>query len=87
MSDLMTLGDLVFEPGAVVPRHHHDVQEAFYVFEGSTTVRLGDEAFDLSAGDALLVPAGLSHDFRNHSGRPCRMVWAYAGLNVPTHFE
>ena len=87
MSNLMTLGDLVFEPGAVVPRHHHDEQEAFYVFEGSGTVWLGDEAFELAAGDAMLVPAGVSHKFHNDSGRPWRMAWVYAGLDEVTHFE
>ena len=87
MSDLMTMGDLVFEPGAFVPRHHHDAQEAFYVFEGNGTVILGDEEFDLSVGDALLVPAGESHGFRNDSGRPWRMVWVYSALDSKTCFE
>ena len=86
-SHLMTLGDLVFEPGAIVPRHHHDVQEAFYVFEGTTTVWLGDEEIELEPGDGMLVPAGLSHKFHNRSGRPCRMVWVYEELGAATHFE
>ena len=86
-SDLMTMGDLVFEPGAVVERHHHDVQEAFHVFEGSTTVWLGDEGFELEAGDGMLVPSGMSHKFHNRSGRPCRMVWAYPQLDAETHWE
>lgn len=85
MSDLMLMGDLVFEPGAVIPRHHHDVQEAFYVFEGSGTVTLGDEEFVLSVGDSMLVPVGVSHAFHNDSGRPWRMVWLYAGLDNVTH--
>lgn len=87
MSESMTLGDLVFEPGAIVPRHHHDVEEAFFVFEGRTTVWLGDEEIELEAGDGMLVPSGMSHMFHNRSGRPCRMAWAYAALDALTHFE
>ena len=33
VSQEISLGDCVFEPGAVVPSHRHDVEEAFYVFE------------------------------------------------------
>ena len=87
MSESLTLGDLVFEPGAAVPGHHHDVQEAFYVFEGSGTAVVGGEEFELSVGDALLVPSGVPHAFRNESGRPWRMVWAYTALDADTHFE
>jgi quercetin dioxygenase-like cupin family protein len=87
MSEALTMGDLVFEPGAVVPGHHHEVQEAFYVFEGSGTVIVGGEEFELSVGDSLLVPSGVSHAFRNESGRPWRMVWAYAALDAATYFD
>ena len=48
---------------------------------------LGEEETQLSVGDAMLVPSGVSHAFKNDSGRPWRMVWAYGGLNVGTDFE
>mgnify|MGYP001172225349 CR=1 FL=1 len=83
----LTLGDLVFEPGSIVDWHHHDVQEAFYVFEGSTTVWLGEEEIELERGDGMLVPIGVKHKFHNRSGLPCRMVWDYAELDAATHWD
>ena len=86
-SDYMKLGDLIFEPGSEIGRHHHQAQEAFVVVEGTGTVWLGEEETQLSVGDAMLVPSGVSHAFKNDSGRPWRMVWAYGGLDVGTEFE
>ena len=82
-----TLGDLVFEPGSIVDWHHHDVQEVFYVFEGSTTVWLGEEEIELERGDGMLVPIGMKHKFHNRSGLPCRMVWGYPELDATTHWD
>ena len=86
-SDYIKMGDLVFEPGSEIGRHRHQAQEAFVVTEGTGTVWLGEEEALLSVGDAMLVPSGVSHAFKNDSGRPWRMVWAYGGLNVGTEFE
>jgi quercetin dioxygenase-like cupin family protein len=86
-SDYIKMGDLVFEPGSEIGRHRHQAQEAFVVTEGTGTVWLGEEEALLSVGDAMLVPSGVSHAFKNDSGRPWRMVWAYGGLDVGTEFE
>ena len=86
-SDYRKMGDLVFEAGSEIGRHRHKAQEAFIVIEGTGTVWLGEEKTQLSVGDAMLVPSGVSHAFKNDSGRPWRMVWAYGGLNVGTEFE
>ena len=86
-SEFVKMGDLIFEPGSEIGRHHHQAQELFMVTEGTGTVWLGEQQTELSVGDAMLVPAGVSHAFKNDSGRPWRMVWAYAGLDVGTEFE
>lgn len=87
VSQTISLGDCVFEPGAVVPSHRHDVEEVFYVFEGSGTAVVDGEEYQVSVGDALLVPIGASHSFRNESGRPWRMVFAYSSLEATTVFD
>ena len=86
-SDFLKMGDLVFEAGSEIGRHHHQAQELFVVTEGTGTVWLGEEKCELSKGDAMLVPAGVSHAFKHDSGGPWRMVWAYGGLDVGTDFE
>ena len=87
VSGEISLGDCVFEPGAVVPSHRHDVEEAFYVFEGTGTAVVNDEEFEVSVGDALHIPRGARHSFRNESGRPWRMVFAYSALEATTIFD
>ncbi|MBI2941797.1 MAG: cupin domain-containing protein [Chloroflexi bacterium] len=54
-------------PGAVLPLHYHDVEEAFTVISGEGLSEIGGECFRLAAGDALLIPASAHHQLRNPS--------------------
>jgi quercetin dioxygenase-like cupin family protein len=48
--------------GAATPMHiHHDADETFYVVDGELTVFLGDERFDVAAGDYVFGPRGIPH--------------------------
>lgn len=73
----VTLGEVVLEPGAGVPPHRHKVAEAFFVISGTGTALMEDEEVTVSAGDALLAPAGDLHGFRNDSSGEIRMVFFY----------
>jgi len=55
----------VLEPGARVPRHTNEVEHEQFVLEGDYVVGIGDETHTVSAGDALLIPAGVEHWYRN----------------------
>ncbi|ELZ87404.1 cupin [Haloferax elongans ATCC BAA-1513] len=57
----------VLEPGASVPNHTNEVEHEQYVLSGSYTVGIGDEEYDVEAGDSLLIPAGVPHWYRNGS--------------------
>jgi quercetin dioxygenase-like cupin family protein len=52
-------------PGAEVPRHTNEVEHEQYVLAGEYVVGLGDEEVTVAAGDALLIPAGTVHWYRN----------------------
>ena len=52
-------------PGA---HSHENNVELFLVTEGTMTFLVGDEWIDAPAGTFLRVPAGMTHDFANHSG-------------------
>ncbi|MFC6905593.1 cupin domain-containing protein [Halalkalicoccus tibetensis] len=52
-------------PGAEVPRHTNEVEHEQYVLEGEYVVGIGDEEHVVSAGDSLLIPAGVVHWYRN----------------------
>jgi mannose-6-phosphate isomerase-like protein (cupin superfamily) len=76
-----------FAPRTGPPLHlHRDQDDSFYLLEGTLTVQVGDEVFDIGPGDFLCVPPGVAHTFDNlHNGdEPVRAI------NVMTpggHFE
>ena len=53
------------QPGGSNPPHHHDREEVMALLAGSVTVVLDDERRLLSAGDAIVVPAGAVHRVEN----------------------
>jgi quercetin dioxygenase-like cupin family protein len=53
------------DPGCGAPTHLHAVEEVLTVLEGQAEVWLGDEKSPLTAGQSLIVPAGIKHGFRN----------------------
>ncbi len=56
--------------GASVPRHTNAVEHEQYVLEGEYVVGIGDEEHTVSAGDSLLIPAGVEHWYRNDRDDP-----------------
>ncbi|MFC5367297.1 cupin domain-containing protein [Salinirubrum litoreum] len=55
----------VLAPGSEVPRHTNEVEHEQYVLDGEYVVGIGDEEYTVSAGDSLLIPAGVVHWYRN----------------------
>ncbi|USZ70951.1 cupin domain-containing protein [Natronosalvus halobius] len=55
------------EPGAEVPPHTNAVEHEQYVLEGEYVVGIGDQEYDVEAGDSLLIPAGTVHWYRNET--------------------
>jgi quercetin dioxygenase-like cupin family protein len=51
--------------GEEVRRHSHDCEEVIYVAAGQLVATLEAESIALARGDALLVPTGRAHGFRN----------------------
>jgi mannose-6-phosphate isomerase-like protein (cupin superfamily) len=57
------------------PLHlHHEQDDTFFVIEGTLTVQVGDELFDLHAGDLVCAPKGVSHTFANVAKEPVRVI-------------
>ncbi|MGB9987108.1 cupin domain-containing protein [Salarchaeum japonicum] len=55
----------VLDAGASVPEHTNEVEHEQYVLSGEYTVGIGDEEYEVSAGDSLLIPADAVHWYRN----------------------
>ena len=52
------------QPGWVGVRHSHPHEQAAYVVSGRLKVSVGDEAFEVSAGDSFVVRGGVEHEAR-----------------------
>ena len=75
-----TDGDLCFFEGdsdskGGPPLHiHHEQDEIFYVVQGKYHFQVGDERFELSAGDCLFAPRKVPHTFANVSEGKSKMM-------------
>lgn len=78
----ITTGVTVFEPGTGIPLHSHNVEESVLVLGGQATVILGEETFDVVAGDATWIPKDIPHRFVNRGDGQLRIYWVYAGRYV-----
>jgi HTH-type transcriptional regulator, repressor for puuD len=78
----VTTGITEFPVGAGIPLHTHNVEESVLVLEGQATAVIGEDSFDLEAGDATWAPAGVPHRFANRGQGPMRIFWVYGGREV-----
>ncbi|HYN18316.1 MAG TPA: cupin domain-containing protein [Actinomycetes bacterium] len=78
----VTTGITVFAPGTAIPLHTHNVEESVLVLEGEAAAEVGQDSFELEAGDATWVPAGVRHRFANRGQGPMRIYWVYGGREV-----
>ena len=56
-------------PGGEVPRHTNEIEHEQYVLAGEYVVGVNGEEHTVSAGDAVHVPAGAVHWYRNESDK------------------
>jgi quercetin dioxygenase-like cupin family protein len=78
----ITTGQTIFAPGTGLPVHSHNVEESVLILEGEAIAELDGERFDLVAGEATWVPAGIPHRFLNRGDGPLRIYWVYGGRDV-----
>ena len=64
------------DPGAEVPKHTNEVEHEQYVLAGEYVVGIGEEEHAVSPGDALLIPAGVEHWYRNEGDEPGAFICA-----------
>lgn len=67
--DRYCVSEWSLEPGAPGPGpHHHEHNvELFLVTEGTMAFLIGESWIDAPRGTFLRVPAGVTHDFENHT--------------------
>jgi mannose-6-phosphate isomerase-like protein (cupin superfamily) len=61
-------------PGSGPKLHKHPYEEVFVVQEGSVTFTAGEEVIEASAGQVVVVPAGVPHKFVNSGAGRLRQI-------------
>ena len=63
------------EPGGRIPCHRHDcIEHEQVVLEGSMTLGLDERQVEVTAGDCILIPAGVAHWYENRGSVPVRFL-------------
>jgi len=66
MKTFTNFGRITLRPGGTNTLHmHKDVEQVYVVLRGAGTVQVGDERAEVRAGDAVFLPAKVSHGFFN----------------------
>lgn len=60
-SDHLMLVRHYFEPGWSGAQHAHPHHQLVYVVRGALRVQMGEELFDVFAGDSFVVDGGVEH--------------------------
>jgi quercetin dioxygenase-like cupin family protein len=80
---LMTMVEVNEPPGQKAPLHvHHREDEAFYILEGSATIYVGDDSFQVGPGDYAFGPRDIPHRY-SVGDDGCRMLF----ICTPGGFE
>jgi len=69
-----------FEPGASLPLHYHNCEEAVTIIEGTGRVEVDDQAADVATGDTVWISAGTPHRFLALSDNALRIHWTYGSV-------
>ncbi len=72
-----SLAEATVMPGRRTALHQHLITEEIYYFtQGSGTMRLGDKAFAVAAGDSIAIPPGSAHCVHNSGNEPMKILCA-----------
>jgi quercetin dioxygenase-like cupin family protein len=81
-STSLTMGLSTFQPGAVIPLHTHNVEEAITILEGEAVAIIEGQESVVRPYDTTFVPPGTPHHFRNDGPGQMKFLWTYGGAHV-----
>ena len=72
-----SLAEATVPPGAETLLHRHRVtEELYHVTAGTGSMTLGNDTFDVRAGDTVCILPGTPHRIRNTGAAPLRILCA-----------
>ena len=60
----------VIQPGGSIPAHTNSVEHEQYVLGGAARIGIGDEVFEVKAGDVVYMPGGAPHWYETLGDAP-----------------
>lgn len=67
--------DGIIEVGSFVPDHYHKWEDqTFHIIEGKVEAKIGEQFYELTAGDTIHCPRGISHFIKNIGTSNARLV-------------
>jgi mannose-6-phosphate isomerase-like protein (cupin superfamily) len=76
---MQSLAEAIVPAGARTLLHRHRLTEEIYHFTaGSGRMRIGDQVFEVSAGDTVCIPPGTAHNLENTGDADLRLLCACA---------
>ena len=69
------------------PHMHKDLDELMYVLEGTATVMIGEEIYEVPAGGWNFRPRRIVHSFWNASDKPLRFIDCFFNQNFEDYLE
>lgn len=80
-----TFGVVTIQPGKRNPLHMHpNCEELLYVLEGQADHKLGDEMFEIKAGDVIRIPQGIEHWAQAKGDAPLVAVISFSAADRRT---
>jgi mannose-6-phosphate isomerase-like protein (cupin superfamily) len=73
-------------PGETVRLHSHPYKEVFIIQEGQSTFTVGDETLVAHAGQIIVAPADVPHQFCNSGTTPLRQIDIHVARDIVTHW-
>ena len=55
----------IMKPGGGMPNHTNTLEHEQYVLRGHARIGIGDEAYEVRAGDVVFIPQGVPHWYQN----------------------
>jgi mannose-6-phosphate isomerase-like protein (cupin superfamily) len=70
-----SLAEAIVSAGATTILHRHlQSEEIYHIIEGIGEIVLGDDRFEVVAGDTICIPAGVQHKIKNSGKMPLKIL-------------
>jgi len=80
LKGLLFFAHAALKPGREIEAHVDPYEEVYYLLSGRGVMTVGEERQEVTAGDAIWLPYGVSHSLINDGGEDCIILVAAAEI-------